>query len=283
VAPVAVRVNPDVEAHTHPYITTGTRATKFGVPPALARDQIHQAAAHPALRPIGLHAHVGSQLLQVQPIIDATARLLDLWDALAAEGIVLHELDIGGGLGIAYRPEDAPEGPTALAAGLRPLRAGRTLDLVLEPGRFLAGPAGVLLTTVSYVKQVEDEAGRPRPLLIADAGMTDLLRPALYNAWHPVWPATEAAAGEPVDLVGPVCESSDVLALGRRLGTVRPGDLLAIGQTGAYGYAMASQYNARPRPAEVLVSGATARLIRRRETYADLLAACEEEDLPVEV
>ena len=132
VAPVAVRVNPDVEAHTHPYITTGTRATKFGVPPALARALIHQAAAHPALRPLGLHAHVGSQLLQVQPIIAATARLLDLWDALAAEGILLHELDIGGGLGIAYRPDDTPEGPGVLAAGLRPLLAGRTLDLVLE-------------------------------------------------------------------------------------------------------------------------------------------------------
>ena len=283
VAPVAVRVNPDVEAHTHPYITTGTRATKFGVPPAVARDLIHQAAAHPALRPIGLHAHVGSQLLQVQPIIDAATRLLELWDALAAEGIALQELDIGGGLGIPYRPEDQPEGPGALAAGLRPLLAGRPLDLVLEPGRFLAGPAGVLLTTVNYVKQVEDDAGRPRTLLVADAGMTDLLRPALYNAWHPVWPAQEAASGDGdlVDLVGPVCESSDVLALARRLGAVAPGELLAIGQAGAYGYAMASQYNARPRPAEVLVSGATARLIRRRETYTDLLTAYEEDRLPV--
>lgn len=282
VAPVAVRVNPDVEAHTHPYITTGTRATKFGVPPALARALIHQAAAHPALRPIGLHTHVGSQLLQVQPIVDAATRLLDLWDTLATEGIVLHELDIGGGLGIPYRPEDQPEGPAALAAALRPLLAGRTLDLVLEPGRFLAGPAGVLLTTVSYIKQVEDDAGQPRTLLVADAGMTDLLRPALYNAWHPVWPAQEAPIGEGdlVDLVGPVCESSDVLAQARRLGRVRPGDLLAVGQAGAYGYAMASQYNARPRPAEVLVSGATDRLIRRRETYADLLTAFEEDHLP---
>jgi diaminopimelate decarboxylase len=273
IAPVAIRVNPDVEAHTHPYITTGTRASKFGVPPALAHQLIHQAAAHPALDPIGLHAHVGSQLAHVQPIVDSAARLLQLWDSLAAEGITLRELDIGGGLGIPYRPEDQPEGPSALAAGLRPLLAGRTLDLVLEPGRFLAGPAGVLLTSVSYVKQVEDAAGQPHTLLLADAGMNDLLRPALYSAWHPVWTSHEADqnAGEPLDVVGPVCESSDVLAQARRLGTPRPGDVLTIGQTGAYGYTMASQYNARPRPAEVLVTGATTRLIRRREIYADLL------------
>jgi diaminopimelate decarboxylase len=276
VAPVAVRVNPDVEAHTHPYITTGTRANKFGVSPQEALALVRLASITPSLEPVGLHAHVGSQLLHVAPIIEAAARLLRLWDTLAGEGIRLRELDIGGGLGIPYYPEDAPEGPDVLAAGLRPLLAGRELDLVVEPGRYIVGPAGVLLTTVLYGKSMQGSS--PNNLAIVDAGMNDLLRPALYSAWHPVWPTWERqiGAGEPVDVVGPVCESSDVLARDRRLGTLKPGDLLAIGQVGAYGYAMSSQYNARPRPAEVLVSGSEARLIRRRETYADLEAMAGE-------
>ncbi|HEX9989876.1 MAG TPA: diaminopimelate decarboxylase [Chloroflexia bacterium] len=275
VAPVAVRVNPDVEAYTHPYITTGIRANKFGVAPDEALALVRLASITPSLEPVGLHAHVGSQLLHVAPIIEAAAKLLCLWDALAEEGIRLRELDIGGGLGIPYHPEDAPEGPDMLAAGLRPLLAGRELDLVVEPGRYIVGSAGVLLTTVLYGKSTQ---GGQNNLAIVDAGMNDLLRPALYSAWHPVWPAWERqiGAGEPVDVVGPVCESSDVLARERRLGTLKPGDLLAIGQVGAYGYAMSSQYNARPRPAEVLVSGSEARLIRRRETYADLEAMTSE-------
>lgn len=275
IAPVAVRVNPDVEAGTHPYITTGTRANKFGVAPGEALELVRRAAALPSLRPVGLHAHIGSQLGRVQPIVAATVRLLALWDVLAGEGIKLKELDIGGGLGIQYEPEETPEGPETLAEGLRPLLEGRDLELVLEPGRFLVGPAGALLTTVTYLKNVpgEDSDGAEgRTLAIVDAGMNDLLRPALYGAWHPVWPVEEAQAGkgDPLDIVGPVCESSDVLARERRLGRVRPGDVLAIGQAGAYGYSMASQYNARPRPAEVLVQGDEARLIRRRETYEDL-------------
>lgn len=274
VAPVAVRLNPDVEAGTHPYITTGTRANKFGVSPGEALEMVRRAAASPALNAVGLHIHIGSQLGKVQPILDATKRLLELWDTLAGEGIKLKELDIGGGLGIQYRPDEMPEGPEVLAAGLRSLLAGRALELVLEPGRFLVGPAGALLTSVTYIKNVPDEAserGR-HSLAIVDAGMNDLLRPALYGAWHPVWPLREeqAGAGNRVDVVGPVCESSDVLAAGRRLGEVRPGDVLAIGQAGAYGYSMASQYNARPRPAEVLVNGTQVRLIRPRETYEDL-------------
>ncbi|HVG00937.1 MAG TPA: diaminopimelate decarboxylase [Chloroflexia bacterium] len=274
VAPVAVRVNPDVDAGTHPHITTGTRANKFGVGPAEALDLIRWAAAAPSLAPAGLHAHIGSQLQRVQPILEAVERLLELWDALHAEGIRLTELDIGGGLGIQYRPEEEPEGPEELAAGLRPLLAGRKLHLTLEPGRFIVGPAGALITSVTYTKEVPGaaEGERPNLLAIADAGMNDLLRPALYDAWHPVWPLHERDVdqGYPVDVVGPVCESSDVLAHGRRIGDVKPGDLLAIGQAGAYGYSMSSQYNARPRPAEVLVTGTEARLIRPRETYEDL-------------
>ncbi|HET9496663.1 MAG TPA: diaminopimelate decarboxylase [Chloroflexia bacterium] len=269
-APVAVRVNPDVDAGTHPHITTGTRANKFGVEPELALALVRQAAASQHLEPVGLHAHVGSQLLRVAPIVEAARRLLDLWEGLAAEGIALRELDIGGGLGIRYRPEDDPEGPEQLAASLRPLLAGRDLDLVMEPGRYIAGPAGVLLTTVTYVKTLPGE----HVLAVVDAGMNDLLRPALYDAYHPVYPVREAHAGEgPVlDVVGPVCESADVPARGRRLGLVVEGDVLAIGQAGAYGFSMASQYNARPRPAEVLVDGGEVRLIRERETYADLWA-----------
>jgi diaminopimelate decarboxylase len=275
IAPVAVRVNPDVEAHTHPYITTGTRANKFGVGPGEALDLLRRAAASPSLRPVGLHAHVGSQLPLVQPIIEATRLLLDLWDQLAAEGIHLRELDIGGGLGIPYRPDDNPDGPDALANGLRPLLAGRTLDLVVEPGRFLVGPAGALVTEVLYTKRVDGDDGTRRDLAIVDAGMNDLLRPAPYGAWHPVWPVLETAldTGDSVDLVGPICESSDVLAHDRQLGDLTPGSLLAIGQAGAYGFSMASQYNARPRPAEVLVAGTEARIIRRRETYDDLVSS----------
>jgi diaminopimelate decarboxylase len=280
VASVAVRVNPDVDANTHPHITTGTRATKFGVAPGVAIQMVRQAAGDPWLRPVGLHAHIGSQLLKVEPIINAASRLLDIIDTLASDGIHLTEIDIGGGLGIAYRPEDQPEGPQDLAAGLRPLLAGRDLDLLLEPGRFLVGPAGLLLTTVLYTKQTEDEQiGEARNLAIVDAGMNDLLRPALYDAWHPVWPAAQTGddGAEVYDIVGPVCESTDVLAQGREVSALHPGGLLAIGQAGAYGYSMSSQYNGRPRPAEVLVRGTECTLIRPRETYDDLWPAGEQQ------
>jgi diaminopimelate decarboxylase len=271
-APVAVRVNPDVEAGTHPYITTGMRANKFGVGPDEALEMVRRAARSSWLRPVGLHAHVGSQLPRVQPIADSVARLLGIWDRLSSEGIELRELDIGGGIGITYRPGEQPEGPEELADALRPLLSGRNVELVAEPGRFLVGPAGALITSVLYTKQVRGERGQVGNLAVIDAGMNDLLRPALYGAWHPVWPEEESSleTGEPVDLVGPVCESSDVLARERRLGTLKAGDILTIGQAGAYGYSMASHYNARPRPAEVLVSDREARVIRPRETYRDL-------------
>ncbi|MDQ2806794.1 MAG: diaminopimelate decarboxylase [Chloroflexota bacterium] len=270
VAPIALRVNPDVEAHTHPYITTGTAGSKFGVPPAEALALTRWAATHPHLRPVGLHAHIGSQMADVAPIIESTRRLLALWDVLAAEGIPLRSLDIGGGLAIPYEPDDAPQGPEQLAAGLRPLLAGRRLELELEPGRYLLGPAGVLLTRVLYHKPTVAD----RQLLIADAGMNDLLRPALYGAYHPVEPLQQPSPDDDLystDLAGPICESSDLLATERMLPLLGEGALLAIRQAGAYGFSMASQYNSRPRPAEVLVTGTTHRLIRPRETYADLL------------
>ena len=270
VARVAVRVNTDVDAHTHPYITTATHTSKFGVTPQEALQLMRKAATIPSLKPVGLHAHVGSQLQEVGPVVESARRVLALWDQLAAEGLELHELDIGGGLGIPYRHGESPEGPQALASALRPLLAGRQIDLVLEPGRFLVGPAGVLLTRVTYLKSTAEG----RSLAVVDAAMNDLLRPALYGAYHPIWQCSAHTAsdspGQPLDIVGPVCESSDVLGQERELPGLQPGDLLAIGQAGAYGFSMASQYNARPRPAEVLVSGSEARVIRRRETYEDL-------------
>ncbi len=279
VAPVAVRINPDVDAHTHPFITTGTHANKFGVPLSEALSLVRYASGSLHLRPVGLHVHIGSQLPTVQPVADAVRRVLQLWDVLAAEGIRLHDLDIGGGLGIPYHPEDNPESPEELAAYLNPLLRGRDLNLLVEPGRFIVGPAGALLTTILYMKaspanppRTTGSLGRHPPIAIVDAGMNDLLRPALYGAWHPILPMREADldSGQPVDVAGPVCESSDFSGRERLLGTPRPGDILAIGQAGAYGFAMSSQYNGRPRPAEVLVEGAQATVIRQRESYEDL-------------
>ena len=284
VAPVAVRVNPDVEGHTHPYITTGTARNKFGVSPADALDMTRQAAADPYLQPVGLHTHIGSQLADIDPIIEATRRVLELWDTLAAEGIALRTLNIGGGLAIPYQPGDMPEGPAQLAAGLRPLLEGRNLELELEPGRYLLGPCGVLLTRVLYTKPAETptdkstqaSTGRPRRLIVVDSGMNDLIRPALYGAYHPIRPAQEPYADSvpvPTDIAGPVCESADFLATDRPLPSEagEPGALLVVGQVGAYGFAMSSQYNGRPRAAEVLVDSSVARVIRPRETYHDLL------------
>jgi diaminopimelate decarboxylase len=272
VAPVAVRVNPDVDAGTHPYITTGTHANKFGVSPPEALDLVRHASRSGHLQPVGLHVHIGSQLSSVQPIAGAVSRVLQLWDQLASEGIRLRDLDIGGGLGISYRPGDTPDGPEELAIALRPLLNGRSLNLVVEPGRFIAGPAGALLTTVLYTKPAYPPSDAQPTIVIVDAGMNDLLRPALYGAWHPVLPVHEGDldSGRPVDIAGPVCESSDFLARDRRLGAPQPGDLLAIGQAGAYGFSMSSQYNARPRPAELLIDREKATLIRPRESYDDL-------------
>ncbi|MEO5952053.1 MAG: diaminopimelate decarboxylase, partial [Chloroflexia bacterium] len=263
IAHVAVRVNPDVDAGTHPYITTGTHANKFGVSPAEALDMVRYTSHSLYLRPVGLHVHIGSQLPGVQPIAEGVRRVLQLWDRLAAEGIRLRDLDIGGGLGIPYRLEDNPEGPEELAVLLRPLLRGRDLDLLVEPGRFIAGPAGALLTSVLYVKtpptpatplHATTQLDSPTSIVIVDAGMNDLLRPALYSAWHPVLPTQEAdqQSGHAIDIAGPICESSDFLARERQIGSPKPGDILTITQAGAYGFSMSSQYNARPRPAEVL-------------------------------
>ncbi|MEZ5102485.1 MAG: diaminopimelate decarboxylase [Thermoleophilia bacterium] len=266
VAPVSIRVNPDVEADTHAYIATGSAATKFGVPLAEAADAVRRAAADPALEPVGLSFHVGSQLLDPSPVLAAAAKVADLWRALAADGIALRDLDCGGGLGVPYvgGPELDVE---AYAAGVAGVARALGATLVLEPGRWLVAPIGTLLTRVVYVKE---SAGRT--IAICDAGMNDLLRPALYQAHHPI--EVLAADGRPtrlVDVVGPICESGDFLALGRHLPEVAQDDLLAVGYAGAYGRVMSSTYNAHRLCAEVLVEAGGWRVTRARQAYVDLL------------
>ncbi|MBI4743210.1 MAG: diaminopimelate decarboxylase [Betaproteobacteria bacterium] len=265
-APISLRVNPDVDAKTHPYISTGLKENKFGVAYEEACALYRQAASMPNLRIAGIDCHIGSQLLDPAPFAEALDKVLLLIDQLAAEGIGLHHIDLGGGLGIRYRDEEAPTVNAYLQPLLKKLQ-GRSLKILLEPGRRLVGNAGLLLTRVEYLKP-----GEIKNFAIVDAAMNDLVRPALYDAWHdilPVSPRSDAALSW--EIVGPVCESGDFLGHDRRLALV-PGDLLAILSAGAYGMAMSSNYNARPRAAEVMVDGCQAHLVRRRETVEELYA-----------
>ncbi|MCB1940670.1 MAG: diaminopimelate decarboxylase [Candidatus Accumulibacter sp.] len=266
-APISLRVNPDVDAGTHPYISTGLKENKFGVAYDEARALYRQAAALGNVEITGIDCHIGSQLLDPAPFAEALDKLLLLVDQLATDGIVLHHIDLGGGLGIRYRDEDAS---TTVAAYLQPLLArlaGRPLRILLEPGRRLVGNAGVLLTRVEYLKP-----GEVKNFAIVDAAMNDLARPALYGSWHEIVPVvTRPGATRRWEIVGPVCESGDFLGHDRAL-ALAGGDLLAILSAGAYGMVMSSNYNTRPRAAEVLVDGAQAHLVRRRETVDELLA-----------
>ena len=265
-APVAFRVNPDIDAKTHPYISTGLRDNKFGVAHADAERLYRHAATLAGIELVGIGCHIGSQLTGSAPFAEAARRVAELASRLQAAGIVLRHIDVGGGIGIRYKDE-APE-PVGrfLEAALRAL-AGRKETVIVDPGRSIVGNAGVLLTRVEYVKP-----GEPRSFLVVDAAMNDLIRPALYGAWHEVRPVRESSAeGAVYDVVGPVCESADFLAKGRRL-TAAEGDLLAVMSAGAYGMCMSSNYNSRPRAAEVLVDGATVHLVRRRESVQDLFA-----------
>jgi len=273
VAPVSLRVNPDVDARTHPYISTGLRENKFGIEIGRAEALYREAAARQGLRVTGVDCHIGSQLTRVAPFLAALDRVLALVDRLAGSGIELEHLDVGGGLGIPYRDE-APPSPAEYAAALVDRLAGRDLELLLEPGRVIVGNAGVLLTRVEYLKE---HSGRR--FAVVDAGMNDLLRPALYDAWQEIVPVVPDP-GTPVrryEVVGPVCETADFLGHDREL-ALAAGDLLAVRSVGAYGFVMASNYNARPRPPEILVDGDRTHLARRRETAADLMAG--EELLP---
>jgi diaminopimelate decarboxylase len=265
-APVAFRVNPDIDARTHEYISTGLRENKFGVAHAEAERLYAAAAAMPGIDVVGIGCHIGSQLTQAAPFAEAAARVAALLDRLERSGIHLRHIDIGGGIGIRYRDESQEPVGGFLAAALGML-ARRKETVIVDPGRSIVGNAGVLLTRVEYVKP-----GPAKSFLIVDAGMNDLIRPALYGAWHDVRPVKESTAvGAVYDVVGPVCESADFLAKERRLAAAQ-GDLLAIRSCGAYAMAMSSNYNSRPRAAEVLVNGAEAHLVRRRESVEELFA-----------
>jgi diaminopimelate decarboxylase len=265
-APVSLRVNPDVDPKTHPYISTGLKENKFGVAFEDALPLYRQAAASASLEVVGIDFHIGSQITEFTPFADALERALELVGALEGRGVRLHHIDLGGGLGIRYRDERPP----AVADYLRPMLAklaGRSERILLEPGRALVGNAGVLLARVEYLKQ-----GSERNFAVVDAAMNDLLRPALYDAWHDIVPvAPRGGATRRFEVVGPVCETADFLGHARDL-ALEEGDLLAIRSAGAYGMSMSSNYNTRPRAAEVIVDGAAAHLVRERESVASLFA-----------
>jgi diaminopimelate decarboxylase len=273
-APVALRVNPDIDARTHPYISTGLRETKFGVAYADAERLYQRAARMAELEVVGIGCHIGSLLNDAAPFVAAAQRLVELVDRLEVAGVRLRHIDLGGGMGIRYKDE-VPQPIEAFVRGALAALGRRPHAVVFDPGRSIVGNAGVLLTRVEYVK-----AGETRNFLVVDAAMNDLIRAPLYGAWHEIRTVREMEAGASAavyDIVGPVCESADFLAKERRL-AAREGDLLAILSAGAYGMVMSSNYNSRPRAAEVLVEGAHAHLVRRRESIEELFAA---EQIPV--
>ncbi|MEN0105144.1 MAG: diaminopimelate decarboxylase [Pseudomonas sp.] len=266
VAPISLRVNPDVDAGTHPYISTGLKENKFGIAIADAEAVYARAAELPNLKVLGVDCHIGSQLTSLPPFLDALDRLLALIDRLSARGIQIHHLDLGGGVGVRYKDETPPLVSDYIKA-VRERTAGRDLKLVFEPGRYIVANGGVLLTQVEYLKHTEH-----KDFAIVDAAMNDLIRPALYQAWMDVVPVQpREGAARAYDIVGPICETGDFLAKGREL-ALQEGDLLAVCSAGAYGFAMSSNYNTRGRCAEVLVDGEQAYEVRRRETVQELYA-----------
>ena len=268
-APISIRMNPNVDAGTHPYISTGLRDNKFGVPKAEALRLYAQAAQMDALQIKGIDCHIGSQIAEVGPLNEALASLLETIDELAAQGIELEHVDVGGGMGVTYSDE-AEFAVDEYGASLKQALAGRNLTLMMEPGRFLVANGGVLLTTVEYLKPATDGS---KNFAVVDAAMNDLLRPALYQAWHSIEPVgpPSVASTQTWEIVGPICESGDFLGAERNL-AIAEGELLAIHSAGAYGMAQASNYNSRSRAAEVMVVGETFRTIRQRETIRDQLA-----------
>jgi diaminopimelate decarboxylase len=266
-APIALRVNPDVDANTHPYIATGLRENKFGIGIETAQAAYEWACRMPNLDVRGVACHIGSQLTALDPFLDALDRVLDLVHRLRAGGIALQHIDLGGGLGVRYRNETPPE-PTEYAAALCERLDAMPAEIVIEPGRAITANAGLLLARIEYLKHT-----RHRNFAITDAAMNDLARPALYDAWHEIVPVTPRTDLEPkpYDIVGPVCETGDFLGKDRPL-AVETGDLLAVLSTGAYGFVMSSNYNSRARPAEVMVSRGEAHLVRAREEVPELFA-----------
>ncbi|RVU42025.1 diaminopimelate decarboxylase [Rheinheimera riviphila] len=266
VAPISIRVNPDIDAKTHPYISTGLKANKFGIDINSALSIYQQAAAYPQLKVCGVDCHIGSQLTETQPFLDALDKLLLLIDKLAAAGIVLSHIDIGGGLGVTYLDETPPHPAEYAAEVVKRLAAYPHLTLLFEPGRAIMANAGVLLTKVEYLKP-----GQEKNFAIVDAAMNDLIRPALYSAWMNIVPAQlkPELSAQTYDVVGPVCETGDFLGKDRAL-AIEPGDLLVVRSAGAYGFTMSSNYNSRLRAAEVLVDGDQVHLVRQREQWQDL-------------
>ncbi len=266
IAPVSLRVNPDVDAGTHPYISTGLRENKFGIDVDTALQVYRHAAELPQLRVTGIDCHIGSQLTEITPFVDALERVLQLVGRLQDEGIGLQHIDVGGGLGIPYQAQDRPPLPDVYARALLERLGDSPLEILLEPGRAIAGNAGILLTRVEYLKHSPD-----RHFAIVDAAMNDLQRPALYNAWHDIIPL-QSRSGEPAlayDVVGPVCETGDFLGKDRTL-ALAADDVLAVRSAGAYGFTMSSNYNSRPRAAEIMVDGDRFHVIRERESLDDL-------------
>ncbi|RMG05207.1 MAG: diaminopimelate decarboxylase [Nitrospirae bacterium] len=265
-APVALRINPDIDPGTHPYISTGLKKHKFGLPIENALEYYRKASSLPNTRVVGIHKHIGSQITRVEPFADALERILLLVDRLREEGMAIQYLDMGGGLGIRYSDEDAPY-PSELAKKVKPLIKNKNITLVLEPGRSIIGNAGIFVTQVLYRKP-----GDGKEFVVVDGGMNDLMRPSLYNAYHEIIPVKKTRRKEVfADIVGPICESGDFLGKERNIPRPAQGELLAVLSAGAYGFSMSSNYNSRPRPAEVLVKGGEHYLIRERETLKDLV------------
>lgn len=265
IAPISLRVNPDVDAQTHPYISTGLKQNKFGIAHDKAIDVYRKASTMANINVQGIDCHIGSQLTQVAPFVDALQRVLDLVDALAEQGIQLKHLDLGGGLGIRYKDEHPPTPEQQMGALLGKL-GERDVEILIEPGRAIAGNAGVLLTQVLYLKH-----NKEKNFAIIDAAMNDLMRPALYSAWQAIDPVIPRAdETRNYDLVGPVCETGDFLGKDRAL-ALQPGDILAVRSSGAYGFSMSSNYNTRPRAAEIMVDGDRAQVIRQRESFEQMV------------
>ncbi|MBH0191119.1 MAG: diaminopimelate decarboxylase [Nitrospira sp.] len=267
-ARIALRINPDVDPKTHPYISTGMKKSKFGIAADRALEEYKMASSLGHTDVVGVHAHIGSQLTEVTPFVDSLKKVVVLIDTLKGLGIHIRYLNIGGGLGITYS-EEKPPLPQDLADAISPLVKDLGLTLVMEPGRVIVGNAGILVTKALYEK-----AGETKHFVIVDAAMNDLIRPSLYGAYHEIRPLNEEAghrAKRQMDIVGPVCESGDFLAKDRSLAAVKPGELLAVMSAGAYGFVMSSNYNSRPRVPEVLIRGGEIHVIRQRETYDDLI------------
>ncbi len=266
-APVSLRINPDVDAKTHPYISTGLKQNKFGIDPERALKAYVWAAASPHLEVIGIDCHIGSQLTEVAPFVAALERVLALVKRLERQGIEIHHLDLGGGLGIRYRDEEPPLPADHAAALMTPLQ-DQSYEILIEPGRAIIGNAGILVTRIELLKQ-----GADRDFAVVDAAMNDLIRPALYAAWQAIVPVEPRTLGQPrrYDVVGPICETGDFLGKDREL-NIQSGDLLAVRSAGAYGFSMSSNYNSRPRAAEVMVDGSRFQVVRRRETVEELYA-----------